>query len=137
MHTKNVFWYLLKVIRDAELAPVYYEKYLQSNEDLDLFGKWAFTHMCSVGLATILDYRLTFYPEEVKKILSIHPSFEQIKDLNSYEEVMLNFKNKTEDILIKEIKVNKINYKNLGFVIDSKDCVIINLFKSYIEKSIV
>ena len=137
MTNRNVYWYLIKVIIDIELAPYYYEQYLNSNDDIDLYEKWAFTHMCSIGLAVILDYNLSFFPEEIEKILSLHPSIDKIKDLKSYNDLMYKFKVGVEQILIKEIKKNNLslNTTRLDFVIDSIDSKHIALFKIFLERA--
>jgi hypothetical protein len=137
MYPKNVYWYLIQVIEHAELAPIYYEQYLQSNDDSDLHLKWFFKHMCSMGLAIILDYNFTFFPKEVKKILTIHRTLDKIKDLKKYTEIMLKFRLGTEQILIKEIKKNKLNpsTKRLDLILESTDSKKLALFKLFLNKA--
>lgn len=109
---QTIFWYLTKAIQNSQKAVKSYTSYYHTNNDKD-YGDWIVYKSFGIGLAIIIEYNLSHFPDDIKKINNLFNETHQKKIPEQYSKAMDKLVLEIKELLKKEIQVsNTKNYLN-------------------------
>jgi len=133
----NIYYYLIQVILHAEKAPISYRKYYETKEIKD-YTVWVLDKSYGVGLAIILDRKLSHYPETLERALDLHQTMQYIESPIQMSQLINEVKRLVLNVLIKEVALQNITMENdkyFSVLIDSTDPAMLDMFIKVVEKT--